>query len=104
MAVSLAGSCELNLSKSIGRVFRRVLGAVPAVHNGRAEVVPERHGGVGVSRSSALTQRSITDTKRRDEGPISTPQHITVTLQLPGRVLHKGGANSFLVDLGDPSL
>jgi len=63
--MSLAGSCELQLSKGISWVLRRVLGAVPVVHNGRAEVVTQSHRGVGISRTSTLTQPSITG---RDAG------------------------------------
>lgn len=60
ITMPLAGSCKLQLSKGICRVFRGVLGAVPVVHNRCAEIVTESHRSMGISRTPALTQCSIT--------------------------------------------
>lgn len=60
IAMSLAGSCKLQLSKGISRVFRGVLGAVPVVDDRCAEVVTESHRGMGISRTPTLAQRAIT--------------------------------------------
>lgn len=43
MAVPLAGSCKLKLSKGISWVLRGVLGAVPVVDDRCAEIVTESH-------------------------------------------------------------
>lgn len=43
MAVPLAGSCKLNLSKGVSRILRGVLGAVPVVDDRCAEIVTESH-------------------------------------------------------------
>lgn len=59
MAVSLAGSGKLQLSESIGGAFGGVLGTVPVVNDGRAEVVTQGHRGVGVPGTPTLTQGAI---------------------------------------------
>lgn len=61
----LAGSRELQLSKGIRRVFRGVLGAVPVVDNRRAEIVPESHRAMGISRPPTLAQGAITERGER---------------------------------------
>lgn len=85
IAVPLAGSCELQLSKGIRRVFRGVLGAVPVVDNRRAEIVPESHRAMGISRTPTLAQSTITERDERmihvktrssfDASPQSTDRH-----------------------------
>ena len=61
IAMSLAGSCKLELSKGIRGVLGRVLGAVPVVDDGRAEVVTESHRAVVVSRTPTLAKGPITE-------------------------------------------
>jgi len=114
----LAGSRELQLSKGIRRVFRGVLGAVPAVDNGCAEVIPESHRAVGLSLAAALTQSAITErgertahVKTRSSWRVTAEsrRHLRwgmrgATFTLPEGIFHKGGAHSFLDDFGNPTL
>lgn len=59
IAVSLAGSSKLQFSKSISRAFRGVLGTIPVVNDGRAEVVTEGHRRVGIPCAPTLAQGAI---------------------------------------------
>lgn len=57
--MSLAGASKLQLSKSIRRGFRGVLGAVPVVNDGGAEIVAQGHRSVGISRTPTLAEAAI---------------------------------------------
>lgn len=61
IAVPLAGSCKLHLSKGISWLFRGVLHTFPLVHDGCAEIISNSHRGMVISRSPALTQCTITE-------------------------------------------
>lgn len=56
----LAGACELQFSEGVSGALRGVLGTVPVVDNRCAEVVAKSHRGMGVSRTPALAQGTIT--------------------------------------------
>lgn len=109
--MSLAGSSKLQFSKSISRAFRGVLGTIPVVNDGRAEVVPEGHRRVGIPRTPTLAQGAIAaggDTEDTNMAILLLYQQPKLSERnmhrVPERVFNKSGANSFLEDFGDPAL
>lgn len=65
IAMPLAGTCKLQLSKGISGIFRGVLGAVPVVDNSCAEVVTEGHRRMGISCITTLAQGAIAARDKR---------------------------------------
>lgn len=105
----LAGSCELQLSKGIGRVFRGVLGTAPVVYDSRAEIVTKSHRGMGISRTTTLAKFTSPGKVERNRNEDANKNHSHTEmwsrgLTVPGRILYIGGADSFLEDSGYPTL
>lgn len=110
IAVSLAGPSKLQFSKRISRGFGGVLGTIPVVNDGGAEIVTQSHRGVGIPRAPTLAQGAIAvrgDTEEECGEPLLYQQRKLserYKLRVPERVFDKSGANSFLDDFGDPAL